>query len=190
MAQYLAGLPADRKAALEAVRKVILANLDRKGGLEEGMQYGMIGYFVSHRVYPAGYHCDPKQPVPFVNLASQKNHMALYLFCLYTDPEALAQFEAEWKATGKKLDMGKSCVRFKKLEDVPLEVVGRAIKRVTAKRFLAHYESVIKPSGGAPKKRPAPAKAAAPKRSKPTREKSGSRPRKAAPRTRARASRG
>ena len=83
--QYLAGLPADRRDAIEAVRAVILENLPK--GYEEGMQYGMIGYYVPHRVYPAGYHCDPLQPLPFAALASQKNHMSLYLMCIYGNPE-------------------------------------------------------------------------------------------------------
>ena len=187
-AAYLAELPPDRKKAISAVRKVVLENLDQKGGLEEVMQYGMIGYAVSHAVYPDGYHCDPKQPVPFAGLASQKNHMSLYLFCIYSSEEDRARFEAEWKATGKKLDMGKGCVRFKKLEDVPLEVVGRAIKRATAKRFLAQYEAVIKPTGGAKGKRPATSKKPAPARSKSARGKSESRPRKSASRARPRAS--
>ncbi len=188
VAAYLAELPPERRKAIAAVRKVVLENLDKKGGLQEAMQYGMIGYSLSHRAYPAGYHCDPKQPLPFASLASQKNHIALYLFCIYSSEEDRARFEAEWKATGKKLDMGKGCVRFKKLEDIPLEVVARAIKRATAKRFVAHYEAAIKPGGGARGKRPAPAKKPAPARSKPARGKSEARPRRAAPRARPRAS--
>lgn len=139
---YLAALPPDRREALQAVREAILGNLPK--GYAEGMQYGMIGYFVPHDIYPAGYHCDPTQPVPFASLASQKHHMAIYLFCLYTDDTALRQFTDAWKATGKKLDMGKSCVRFKKLDDVPLDVIGRAI-RVPVKTFLAHYEAATRP---------------------------------------------
>jgi hypothetical protein len=139
--EYLAVLPDDRRAALEAVRKVILKNLDKN--YEEGMQYGMIGYFVPHRVYPAGYHCDPKQPLPFLGLASQKNYMALYMMCLYLDEEQLEQFNAEWAKTGKKLDMGKSCIRFKKVEDLALDVIGKAIKRVPAKKYIAVHESIL-----------------------------------------------
>ncbi len=138
---YLASLPDDRREALEAVRKVILKNLPK--GYEEGIQYGMIGYFVPHSIYPDGYHCDPKQPLPFASIASQKNHMGLYLFCVYCDPEGKDRFVREWKATGKKLDMGASCVRFKKLEDVPLDVLGATIKRVPVKDFIAVYESII-----------------------------------------------
>ncbi|MEZ5980634.1 MAG: DUF1801 domain-containing protein, partial [Planctomycetota bacterium] len=98
---YLASLPADRREAIEAVRAVVRKNLDRK--IAEGVQYGMVGWFVPHSVYPAGYHCDPKQPLPFASLASQKSHMALYLFCIYGDAEEKARFVEEWKATGKKL---------------------------------------------------------------------------------------
>ena len=143
--EYLASLPDDRRKALEAVRNVILKNLDK--GYEEGMQYGMIGYYVPHRLYPAGYHCDPKQPLPFASLASQKNHMALYLFCVYASPDHDRGFREEWAKTGKKLDMGKSCIRFKNLEDLPLEVIGKAIARMPVKEHIAFYESVFKESG-------------------------------------------
>ena len=143
--QYLASLPADRREVLEAVRAVVLENLSKE--YEEGMQYGMIGYYVPHSAYPPGYHCDPKQPLPFASLASQKNHIAIYLMCLYGDAEEEARFRKAWAKTGRKLDMGKSCVRFKKIEDVALEVIGQAIKRVPAKKFIALYESVIKSPG-------------------------------------------
>lgn len=141
VAEYLRELPPDRLAAVQAVRKVILANLDK--GFVEQMSYGGIGYCVPHRIYPPGYHCDPRQPLPYAGIVSQKNHVGIYLFCLYNDPADLTAFQREWKATGKKLDMGKSCVRFKRIEDVPLDVVGRAIKRATLKKFLAHYEKNI-----------------------------------------------
>ena len=153
VSEYLAGLPDDRRKALQALRKVIKANLDPK--IKEGVQYGMIGYFVPHSVYPDGYHCDPKQPLPFLSLASQKNHMALYLFCLYTDPKEVERFGAAWKKAGKRLDMGKSCVRFKKLEDVPLEVLGTTVKRATVAKFLAAYEGTLAASGGKGRKKSA-----------------------------------
>jgi hypothetical protein len=166
--QYLAELPEDRRAALEAVRRVILDNLPE--GCQEGMQYGMIGYFVPHGVYPPGYHCDPKQPLPFAGLASQKNHMAVYLTCIYGDGNHQAWFRDAWTRTGKKLDMGKSCVRFRKIDDVPLEVIGRAIKRVPVKTYIEHYESMLKrskrTSGTAAKK--TTAGATAPKRKRAT----------------------
>ena len=138
---YLAELPADRRADLAAVRKVILANLDRD--YEEGMQYGMISYCAPHRIYPAGYHCDPKQPLPFLCLASQKNYMSLYTMFVYAGGPLATWFESEWKKTGKKLDMGKSCIRFKKLSDVALDVIGEAIRRVPAAKFIEVYEANI-----------------------------------------------
>src|SRR5688572_1414488 len=110
--EYIEHLPPDRRAAIEAIRQVILANLD--GDIEEGMQYGMIGYYVPHRIYPPGYHCNPKDPLPYAGLASQKNHIAIYMMTIYSEPEHLKWFVDAWKATGKKLNMGKSCIRFKK----------------------------------------------------------------------------
>lgn len=151
--EYLASLPEDRHEALQAVRETILENLDED--YEEGMQYGMIGYYVPHRVYPAGYQVDPKQPLPYAALASQKNYMSLYLMGLYcgcadgeSDNEHSRWFREAWTASGKKLDMGKSCVRFKKLDDVPLDVVGEAIQRVPAKDYIAAYEATL----GTPRK--------------------------------------
>ena len=138
MEQYLSALPADRRAALEAVRGVILANLDED--YEEGIQYGMIGYYVPHRVFPAGYHCDPKQPLSFAGPASQKDHMALYLMCVYGDGPLGEWFREAWAKTGKKLDMGKACVRFRRVEDLALDVIGEAIRRVPTKKYLEHYE--------------------------------------------------
>lgn len=158
---YLASLPADRRAAIAAVREVIRANLD--DDYEEGIQYGMIGYYVPHRIFPAGYHTDPKQPLPFAALASQKNHMALYLmgvYCGCTDGPGgetgdAKWFRETWARTGKKLDMGRACVRFKKLEDVALDVVGRAIRRIPVKKYVARYEESLAGSSRA-KRRPRP----------------------------------
>src|SRR5579862_3386704 len=139
VAEYLALLPPDRRASIEAVRRVILDNLDQD--FEEGILYGMIGYYVPHRVYPAGYHCDPRQPLGFAGLASQKNYMSLYLMCVYGSGDLMKWFQEAWKKTGKKLDMGKSCVRFKKLDDVPLDVVGEVIRRVPAKKYIEVCEA-------------------------------------------------
>jgi hypothetical protein len=139
--EYLASLPEDRRQAIETVRKIILKNLDKD--YEEGMQYGMIGYYVPHRVFPAGYHCDPKQPLPFAALASQKNHMALYLMCLYSSPDDETRFKTQWAKTGKKLAMGKSCIRFKKVDELALEVIGDAIKRHPAKKHIATYTATV-----------------------------------------------
>ena len=124
------------------MRDVILKNLPK--GYEEGMQYGMIGYYVPHSIYPAGYHCDPRQPLPFACLASQKNYMSLYMMCVYGDGEDATRFREAWAKTGKKLDMGKSCIRFKKLDDLPLEVIGQAIKRMPVKKYIAWYEQAMK----------------------------------------------
>jgi hypothetical protein len=143
--QYLADLPAERRKTLQAVRAVILDNLD--DGFEEGMQYGMIGYFVPHRLYPAGYHCDPKQPLPFAALASQKNYCSLYLMCVYGDAEHRRRFERAWAASGKRLNMGKSCVRFKIIDDLALDAIAAAIREVTAKRFIQHCELAVEAAG-------------------------------------------
>jgi hypothetical protein len=175
--EYLASLPADRRAAIAAVRDVILANLDKD--IEEGMSYGMIGYAVPHRIYPAGYHCDPKQPLPFAGLASQKQHMSLYLMATYCgcdetgegDTEDAKWFRAQWAKTGKKLDMGKSCIRFKKLEDLALDVIAAAIKRVTARQFIESYEkgraAATKPAARASAPTPRKATGSAAKAGKP-----------------------
>ncbi|MBM4069128.1 MAG: DUF1801 domain-containing protein [Planctomycetes bacterium] len=140
VAEYLAGLPEDRRTAIEAVRAVILKNLPR--GFEERMSYGMIGYVVPHSLYPPGYHCDPQLPLPFACLASQKNHMAVYLMSIYGDKTTEDWFIKEYKATGKKLDMGKSCIRFKKLDDLPLELIGKVIARVPVKKWIEVYEQM------------------------------------------------
>ncbi|MEY2480648.1 MAG: hypothetical protein QOI04_1575 [Verrucomicrobiota bacterium] len=139
--EYLKELPADRREAINAVRGVILANLPK--GYEECMSYGMIGYVVPHSIYPKGYQCNPKVPLPFVNLGSQKNHMALHLMCCYSDPELKAWFEKAWKDAGNKIDMGGGCVRFKKLEDVPLEVIGRLVARLPVDVYIRRIEKVF-----------------------------------------------
>jgi hypothetical protein len=147
--EYLAELPEDRRAALSAVRDVILAHLPE--GYEEIMQYGMIGYVVPHSLYPAGYHCDPRQPVSIAGLGSQKNYMSLYLMCVYGDEPTAEWFRAAYAASGKKLDMGKACVRFKKLDDLPLDVIGQAIARVPVQAYIARYEATLR-ARGRPKK--------------------------------------
>ncbi|MEJ0089479.1 MAG: DUF1801 domain-containing protein [Limisphaerales bacterium] len=139
--EYLQELPADRRTAISAVRKVILANLPK--GYVECMGYGMIGYVVPHSLFPAGYHCDPKLPLPFANLGSQKNHMSLHVMTIYGDPATEKWFRKAWQATGKKLDMGKCCVRFKKLEDVALDVIGQVIARVSVKDYIARVEKIM-----------------------------------------------
>jgi uncharacterized protein YdhG (YjbR/CyaY superfamily) len=139
VAQYLAALPADRRAALSAVRKVINENLP--DGYEEGMQFGMIGWYVPLSVYPAGYGENPKVPLSFVALASQKSGMVLHFLCFYGHPTLSTWFTSEYKKSGKKLDMGKGCVRFKSLEDLALDVVGRTVARVSAEEHMANYQA-------------------------------------------------
>ena len=136
---YLSSLSEERREVLQTVRQAILQNLPQ--GYEEGIQYGMIGYYVPHQIYPAGYHADPRQPVPFAGLASQKNHMAIYLMSVYADPELECWFREAWINAGKKLDMGKSCVRFKKLDAVPLDVIAETVRRVPVSDFIDQYES-------------------------------------------------
>lgn len=159
VAAYLKDLPTERRTALEAVRTVILKNLPT--GYVEGMQYGMIGYFVPHDLYPPGYHCNPKEPLPFAQIASQKNHMAVYLMCLYTDPEHGGRFQQAWAKTGKKLDMGKSCIRFRKVEDLALDVIGQTIRNVPMKQFIRFYEAALQ---NRPKRKSSPPKRAAKKK--------------------------
>jgi len=156
--QYLAALSADRRVALSAVRRTIRQNLDKD--YEEGMLYGMIGYYVPHRVFPAGYHCDPEQPLCFAGLCSQKNHMSLYLMCVYGSKQERAWFTKAWAKTGKKLDMGKACIRFKKVEDLALDVIAESVRRVPAKAYVARYEAAL----GSRAKKPAAKKAKTAKR--------------------------
>ena len=139
--QYLAELPEDRRALVSALRQVVNAN--RPAGTVEGMQYGMLGWSVSREVFPAGYHCNPAQGVPYVSLANQKGGVSLYLFCIYVDAGLAAWFEQAWRETGKRLDMGKGCVRFKRLEDVPLELIGETLRRMPLQDFLATYQAGI-----------------------------------------------
>ena len=148
--QYLASLPKDRRDAIKAVRKVIRANLD--DGYAETVHPNCIAYCVPHSVYPPGYHCDPSQPLPYVAIGSQKNYMAVYLFCIYTSEEEQRRFRDDWVKSGKKLDMGKSCLRFKKIDDVALDVLGKSIKRTTVKKFIAHYEAARAQTSGRAKK--------------------------------------
>ncbi len=133
---YLAELPAEHREAIETVRRTILANLP--DGYEEQMSFGMIGYVVPLSRYPDTYN---KQPLALAALASQKRHMAVYLNNVYGDPATLEWFTAAYAASGKRLDMGKSCVRFKRLADLPLDVIGETIARTSLDDFIAFYES-------------------------------------------------
>jgi hypothetical protein len=174
VADYLASLPVDRRAAISAVREVIRANLD--SGYEEGIQYGMIGYYVPHRVFPLGYHTNPKEPLPFAALASQKNHMSLYLMGVYCGCAVGARgetaeakwFRESWGRTGKKLDMGKACVRFDKVESLALDVIGEAIRRIPASVYVERYQASLAGTkrGTAPKTKSVVKKSAAKKAAK------------------------
>ena len=137
--EYLDELPEGRRKALSKVRSAIRKNLPK--GFEEVMNWGMICYQVPLKTFPNTYN---KQPLMYAALASQKNHMAVYLSCIYADSKQRDWFENAYKATGKRLDMGKSCVRFRKLEDLPLDLIGKAISRVDLKEFLSHYEGAKK----------------------------------------------
>ncbi|MCO6435704.1 MAG: DUF1801 domain-containing protein [Phycisphaerae bacterium] len=137
--EYLGTLPEDRREDLEKIRAVILKNLPR--GYEEGFQYGMIGYYVPHSVYPPGYHCDPRQPLPFASLSARKGYISLGLMSTYMDPKLDAWFRQAWAKSGKKLDMGKACVRIKKVDDAPLDVIGEAVRRVPAEAYIEKYEA-------------------------------------------------
>jgi hypothetical protein len=139
VAEYLAALPTDRRAAISAVRKVINDNLP--DGYEEGIQFGMIGWYVPLSKYPLGYGENKKVPLPLVALASQKSGMVLHFLCFYGHPTLSTWFTGEYKKTGKKLDMGKGCVRFKKLDDLALDVVGRTIARVPMAEHIANYKA-------------------------------------------------
>jgi uncharacterized protein YdhG (YjbR/CyaY superfamily) len=140
---YIAELPEDRKKAIAKLRSVIKKNLPK--GFKEVMGYGMMGYSVPHSLYPAGYHCNPKDPLPFIGLASQKNFIAVYHMGIYADPKLLKWFtDAHAKASAKKLDMGKSCMRYKKPEDIPYELIGELASKITVDEWIEKYETVFK----------------------------------------------
>ncbi len=140
---YIDEIPEERKAAFKKLRAVIKKNLPK--GFAEGMGYGMMGYSVPHSKYPAGYHCDPKQPLPFMGLASQKNFIAIYHMGVYADPKLLKWFtEAHAKASPKKLDMGKSCIRYKNPDDIPFDLMGQLASKMTPDEWIAMYEKNLK----------------------------------------------
>ena len=142
-AQYIRELPAGRKEAVSQLREVVLKNLP--DGFEEVMSYGMLGYVVPHKLYPAGYHCDPKLPLPFAGMASQKNFIAFYHIGIYAMPQLYQWFVAEYsKYNAAKLDMGKSCMRFKKPEDIPYKLIGELMKKVSVKDWIKVYEENTK----------------------------------------------
>ena len=140
---YISQVPEERQDTLNKLRKVIKNNLSN--GFEEGIQYGMIGYYVPHSVYPDGYHCDSKTPLPFMSFASQKNSVNLYHSGIYAKKELHDWFVNEYpKHCKRKLDMGKSCIRFKKLEDIPYELIGELTAKMTSEEWIDIYETNIK----------------------------------------------
>jgi uncharacterized protein YdhG (YjbR/CyaY superfamily) len=141
--QYLSELPEDRKEAMLKLRNAIKENLPQ--GFEEVISYGMLGYVVPHSIYPSGYHCDPKLPLPFINLASQKNFIALYHMGIYADKNLESWFVSEYpKHVKSKLDMGKSCIRFKKMDDIPFDFIGELAAKVSVEDWILNYEKAFK----------------------------------------------
>ena len=141
--EYLAQLPEDRQEVISKLRKVINDNLPE--GFSEQISYGMIGWVVPHSIYAPGYHCDPKQELPFLSIASQKNFVALYHFAMYADENLLNWFVAEYpKHCKRKLDMGKSCVRLKKMDDIPYELIGELASKMTVEKWIEIYETNLK----------------------------------------------
>jgi len=140
--EYLAEIPADRAKAFAKLRTAIKKNLPK--GFKEEMNYGMLGYVVPHSLYPKGYHCDPKQPLPFICLASQKNTISFYHMGIYGDPKLYKWFtEAYAKAGVGKIDIGKSCVRFKDPDKIPFALIGELCSKMTVENWVSQYESVL-----------------------------------------------
>lgn len=147
---YIAQLPKERQEVISKIRQTILETLPE--GFEEQMSYGMLGYVVPHSKYPDGYHCDSKLPLPFINVASQKNFVALYHSGIYADPKLYDWLVAEYpKHCKRKLDMGKSCIRLKAMDDVPYELIGELCTKMTVEEWIALYEKNVK-SGNTKKK--------------------------------------
>ncbi len=141
--EYIDELPEDRKPVIKKIRATIKKNLPK--GFKEMMNYGMIGYVVPHSTYPDGYHCNPKLPLPFLNVASQKNYIAIYHSGVYADPKLMKWFVEEYpKHNTRKLDMGKSCVRFKKIDEVPYALIGELVSKMTVEDWINLYEKNVK----------------------------------------------
>ena len=140
---YLNQLPEDRKGPIKKLRSIINKNIPK--GFEETMSYGMIGYVVPHTMYPKGYHCTPELPLPFMNIASQKNFIAVYHMGVYAKKELLDWFVAEYpKHCKRKLDMGKSCIRFKNADEIPFELIAELLKKISVQDWVSMYETTIK----------------------------------------------
>ncbi|MGQ2983888.1 DUF1801 domain-containing protein [Flavobacterium sp.] len=143
VSEYIGSLSEDRKAPMQKLREVINKNLPE--GFDERISYGMIGWVVPHSAYAPGYHCDPKLPLPFLSIASQKNFIAVYHMGMYASPELLNWFTAEYpKHVKTKLDMGKSCIRFKKPEAIPFELIGELASKMTVQGWIELYERNLK----------------------------------------------
>lgn len=141
--EILDNLPSDRAEPFRKLHDVIVKNLPK--GFEAAMSYGGLGYVVPHSLYPAGYHCKPSEPLPFAGIASQKNSINLYHMGIYAQPSLLEWFVKEFpKHTAQKLDMGKSCIRFKKLEDIPYQLIGKLMTKMTVEDWIEIYESKVK----------------------------------------------
>lgn len=141
--EYIAKLPEDRKEVIQQLRNTIKKVLPK--GFEEVVSYGMLGYVVPHSTYPSGYHCDPKQPLPFMGVASQKNHIGFYHMGLYADEKLLNWFTANYpKHCKTKLDMGKSCIRFKKPENIPFELLSELVQKMTVNDWIKIYDKNLK----------------------------------------------
>jgi hypothetical protein len=141
--QYIAELPVERKEAMMSLRKLLQTNLPK--GYKEEMSYGMIGYVVPHSIYPKGYHSTPKLPLPFVNLASQKNYIALYHMGINADKALLKWFTDEYPKHSKtRLDMGKGCIRFKKPEHIPYKLIGELVSKMTVEEWINLYEKTYR----------------------------------------------
>ncbi|GAB3529811.1 DUF1801 domain-containing protein [Arthrobacter monumenti] len=136
---YAAKLPEDRQPAFQELLTTIRQNIDPD--FEEVIEYGMPNWVIPHSIHPEGYHCDPKKPVPFLALGNQKNYIALYHMGLYADPAALQWFQNAYKETGYKLDMGKSCIRFKKMDQIPYALIAELVRRISLRDFLDIYTS-------------------------------------------------
>ncbi|WP_297333046.1 DUF1801 domain-containing protein [Flavobacterium sp.] len=140
---YIQSLPEERQAAMQQLRQVIQENLPK--GFKECMAYGMLGYVVPHETYPPGYHCNPKTPLPFLSIASQKNFIALYHMGLYADKELYEWFVSQYPNHSKyKLDIGKSCIRFKKPEAIPYELIAELLTKMTPQQWITLYETNYK----------------------------------------------
>jgi uncharacterized protein YdhG (YjbR/CyaY superfamily) len=149
--EYIASLPEDRQEPMQRLHDVLKEHLPE--GFEFALSYGMPAFVVPHSIYPAGYHCKPEEALPFISIASQKNFIALYHMGIYSDPALLEWFVGEYPKHAKtKLDMGKSCIRFKKPADIPYGLIARLAEKMTPQDWIDRYESILKnPAGGAKK---------------------------------------